>query len=67
MLIFHTRIPYKVHILATSVFFIYYLAHFRLGYGTVLVQFWLKRFRPVLGWQARTNLGCTLAVDMGQI
>jgi len=34
----HIRIPYKVH---KSVFFFYYLAHFGLGYGTVLVQ-WLK-------------------------
>ncbi len=57
----HIRIPYKVH---KSVF--YYLAHFGLGYGTVLVQ-WLKRYGPVLGRRTQTNLGQTLAVDMGQI
>ncbi len=44
----------------------YYLAHFGLGYGTVLVQ-WLKRYGPVLGRQTQTNLGHTLAVDMGEI
>ncbi len=61
----HIRIPYKVHISATSCF--HYLAHSGLGYGTVLVQFWLKRYGPVLGRQTRTNLGHTLAVDLGQI
>lgn len=44
----------------------YYLAHFMLGYGTVLVQFWLKRCIPVLHMHTRNNLGHILAVDLGQ-